>query len=294
MERIKKAVELAKANRSKVLGHNNIGPPLLRPPGAELPPSTAAQSGPLETGLAQPPLRAARSFDAGVPVKFNKWHLHSNRIVADDGNDPRGRPFEMLRTHLTQRMKDTRMATIGITSPTQGCGKTVVSINLALTIARLPERSVTLIDFDLRKPQIANYLGLKDGPGIEQLLRGEAKLSEVALIPAGTHGRLRILPAYRTSSDASELMNSNRIRELISHLRQQDPGGIIMFDLPPVLVVDDVLSFLPNIECLLLVAASGKTTMSDLANTDRLVGSEKIIGVVLNKSEDNVISNPYY
>ncbi len=289
MERIKKAVELAKANRSKVLGHNNIGPPLQREPGTELP-NAAAQAG----QLPQPPLRAARSFDAGVPVKFNKWHLHSNRIVTDDGNDPRGRPFEMLRTHLVQRMQDARMTTIGITSPTQGCGKTVCAINLALTIARLPERSVTLIDFDLRKPQIANYLGLKEGPGIEQLLRGEAKLSEVALIPAGTHGRLRILPAYRTSSEASELMNSNRIRELIAHLRQQDPGGIIMFDLPPVLVVDDVLSFLPNVDCLLLVAASGQTTMSDLTNTDRLVGSDKVIGVVLNKSEDDVIVNPYY
>jgi Mrp family chromosome partitioning ATPase len=158
----------------------------------------------------------------------------------------------------------------------------------------LPEKSVTLVDLDLRKPQIANYLGLKDGPGIDQLLRAEAKLSEVSLLPAGTNGRLRIIPAYRPSREAAELMTSSRLRELIVHLRQQDPGGIIIFDLPPVLLVDDVLSFSPSVDCLLLVAASGQTTMSDLTSTERIIGNEKIIGVVLNKSEEDIITNPYY
>jgi Mrp family chromosome partitioning ATPase len=288
MERIKKAVELAKANRSKVLGQQGIGPPLMQRANAPAAaPSNVAQQ-------AQAPLRAARSFDAGVPVKLNKWQLHSNRIVADDGADPRGRPFEMLRTHLVQRMQEANFNTVGITSPTAGCGKTVCSINLALTIARLPEKSVTLIDMDLRKPQIANYLGFKDGPGIEAILRGEAKLSDVALIPGGMHGRIRILPNYRSSREAAELMTSNKMRDLVQQLRSQDPTGVIIFDLPPVLLVDDVLSFMPNLDCILLVAASGQTTMNDLVNTERIVGHEKIIGVVLNKSEDDIITNSYY
>jgi protein-tyrosine kinase len=158
----------------------------------------------------------------------------------------------------------------------------------------LPERTVTLIDLDLRKPQVAGYLGLKSGPSVENLLRGEAKLSDVAIMPEGLQGRLRILPTFRSSRDAAEHMSSTRLRDLINYLKSQDPRTFVLIDLPPVLVVDDVLSFLPNVDTLLVIAASGQTTMTDLVNTERIIGSEKIMGVVLNKSEETAGREDYY
>ena len=67
----------------------------------------------------------------------------------------------MLRTQILQSMDMKAWQFLGITSATEGCGKSVVAVNLALSIARQPERSVLLVDLDLQKPQVANYLGLK-------------------------------------------------------------------------------------------------------------------------------------
>jgi protein-tyrosine kinase len=283
MERIKKAVEIAKANRARMLGTDGVAAPLRQ------------QTRPgVNASIDTPTPTVAKPIEGGSVIRLNKWQLQSNRIVADDGTDARGRCFEMLRTQLIQKMQDTNLQSVGVTSPTSACGKTVCTINLAFSIARLPERTVTLIDLDLRKPQVAGYLGLKSGPSVENLLRGEAKLSDVAIMPEGLQGRLRILPTFRSSRDAAEHMSSTRLRDLINYLKSQDPRTFVLIDLPPVLVVDDVLSFLPNIDTLLVIAASGQTTMTDLVNTERIIGSEKIMGVVLNKSEETAGREDYY
>jgi protein-tyrosine kinase len=287
MERIKKAVEIAKANRARLLA-GEAGKPLVRP---DQPAPAGLQP---QVPLQNAPPDRYKPLDGGNVIRLNKWQLQSNRIVSDDGSDARGRTFEMLRTQLLQRMQETRLQTVGITSPTSACGKTVCAINLAFSIARLPERTVTLVDLDMRKPQIAAYLGIKSGPSVENLLRGEAKLSDVAVLPEGVQGRLRILPTFRASRDAQEHMSSTRLRDLINYLKAQDPRTIIIVDLPPVLVVDDVLSFNPNVDGLLVIAASGQTTMTDLINTERVLGSEKILGVVLNKSDEVSGKDDYY
>jgi protein-tyrosine kinase len=292
MERIKRAVEIAKANRARITASappastgsprpNNLGQLPLQGDGQETTRPEAEKS-------------AATPIQGGTVVRLSKWHLQTNRIVADDGTDPRGRSFEMLRTQLLQKVQETGFQSVGITSPTSGCGKTVSSINLAFSIARLPERTVTLIDLDMRKPQVAGYLGLKEGPSVENLLRGEAKLSEVSVLPEGVQGRLRVLPTYRASREAAEHMSSTRLHDLLNYLKAHDPRTILLVDLPPVLVVDDVLSILPNIDTLLIIAAAGQTTMTDLVNTERVIGSDKIMGVVLNKSEEVSGKTDYY
>ena len=289
MERIKKAVEIAKANRSKLL-EPKARPDYVRHNGA-----VADQpQGEAITDRVRAAERPTTAFNDGTFVRFNKWHLQSNRIVSDDASDPRGRSFEMLRTHLIQKVNETGHRLIGITSPSAGCGKTLCSVNLALSLVRIPETSVTLVDLDLRKPQVAGYLGLRPGPGVENFLRGEARIEEIAVIPESGQRRLRILPTFKPSREAAELLGSSRMKDIILQLRQQDPKGIILFDLPPVLVVDDVLSFLPNVEAILMVAAYGQTTTADLINAERLLGSDKVMGVILNKSEDNIATNPYY
>jgi protein-tyrosine kinase len=81
-------------------------------------------------------------------------------------------------------------------------------------------------------------------------------------------------------------MASSTLAEMVQTLRGQDPGGLILFDLPPVLAVDDVISFLPQLDSILLVVASGQTTVNDISNSERLLGATEIMGIVLNKSEE--------
>jgi protein-tyrosine kinase len=267
MERIKEAVEIAKAARSRL--------------GGELPREARTRrsdgAGHSKTGFVA---------GSGEPASLDPKQLKAMRIVADDVADPRSRGFEMLRTQVFRKMDEANLQTLGITSPSSGCGKTVCTLNLALSIARLPERSITLVDLDLRKPQIATYLGLADGPGVDDVLRGRAPLEDIVVVPEIGGGRFRIVPTYRASRNAAELVASSRMAELVQLLRAQDPSGIILFDLPPVLAVDDVISFLPQLDSVLLVVASGQTTVSDISNSERLLGATEIMGIVLNKSEE--------
>jgi hypothetical protein len=96
MERIKKAVEIAKANRARMLGTDGVSPPLRQ------------QSRPgVSASIDTPTPTVAKPIEGGSVIRLNKWQLQSNRIVADDGTDARGRCFEMLRTQLIQKMQDT-------------------------------------------------------------------------------------------------------------------------------------------------------------------------------------------
>lgn len=277
MERIKEAVELAKANRERVVGTARLAP-------RRGPPNAAPEAG--------------GSADlvtwGGTPVTLDHEHLKAMRIIAEDVTDHRARGFEMLRTQVFRKMSEPRHQTLGITSPTSGCGKTVCVLNLAFSIARLAERSVTLVDLDLRKPLMKSYLGLPPGPGVDGLLRGEATIKDIAVFPEICEGRLRILPTTRPSRNAAAQMASTQMEELVQQLRAQDPSGIILFDLPPVLVADDVISFLPHLDCMLLVVAAGQTTASEITSAERLLVDTDVLGIVLNKSEEGGEGSYYY
>jgi protein-tyrosine kinase len=74
---------------------------------------------------------------------------------------------------------------------TAGCGKSVTACNLAVSIARLTEKSVLLVDMDLQKPKVAEYLGLKFGDGLLSVLEGHSSLSNV--IVQANIGRTKML-----------------------------------------------------------------------------------------------------
>ncbi|HUQ38260.1 MAG TPA: CpsD/CapB family tyrosine-protein kinase [Aestuariivirga sp.] len=270
MERIKEAVEIAKAARNLLGDGPSRQPRPARSPGT--------------------PLGKPRGFVSGDGqlTPLDPRHLKAMRIVADDVADPRSRGFEMLRTQVCRKMGEAGHQTLGITSPTAGCGKTVCALNLALSIARLPERSITLVDLDLRKPQIASYLGLPAGPGADDVFRGRAPLEDIVILPEMGEGRFRVIPSYHTSRNAAEHIASSQMAEMVQTLRAQDPTGLIIFDLPPVLAVDDVISFLPQLDSVLLVVASGQSTISDISNSERLLGASEVMGIVLNKSEEGL------
>ena len=151
----------------------------------------AAASAPVVGGSLDDP-RAGR--DPGIrEVRLNAQHLQSARIVAHGSSRDHGHYYDMLRTQVLQEMDKKSYQFLAVTSPTAGCGKSVTACNLAMSIARLPERSVLLVDLDLRKPTIANYMGV-DGDGVLSVLEGRATLSSAILRASiGPHSLL-VLP----------------------------------------------------------------------------------------------------
>jgi protein-tyrosine kinase len=281
MEHIKKAIERAKQERI------HLTLPAHSPAATG---STARQAPTEAAGDSEAPASA----DPLQVVPVDRRHLQAMRIVAHDATEGRATHYDMLRTQVLQRMEAASCQTIAVTSPRWGCGKTVTAINLALSIARQSERSVLLVDLDLRKPQIARYLGLQPTAGIHDVITGDCQLSEAMLLPDLCGHRLTVVPTPKPVLNPVEHLVSSAMKTTISRLKKESRHQIIIFDLPPMLSSDDFLAFLPQVDCALLVASSGESTVNDMAECERLIDPEKFLGCVLNKVTEAETMDVYY
>jgi protein-tyrosine kinase len=236
------------------------------------------------------PPASGQTPDRSVPL--DRAHLEANRIIGHDASDRRSSAFDMLRTQVIQEMDSKQWRMLAITSPTMGCGKTLTACNLALSIARLPERRVLLLDLDLRRPHVAASLGLTNNLGTVSVLQNKAPLHAAIVRVAIDRYRLDVLITEQSVSNASEWVASRSMKALLETLRRDLPHHIIILDTPPMLATDDFLNILPEVDCTLLVAAVGTSTVSDIEHCKRHLQSSNIVRVVLNKVRES--NRPYY
>lgn len=220
-------------------------------------------------------------------------HLQSKRIISHLITDPRSRSFDMLRTQVLQAMDLKGWKTLAITSPTPACGKTLTALNLSISIARQPERSVLLVDLDFQKPQVAACLGLKCDEGVLSVLEGRTALSD-AIIPARLDNlRFMVLPTA-SAIGSSELISSRAMTEMLADLKTEYHSKTIILDLPPILSGDDVIAILPQVDCALLVTAVGTTTVAQIKECNKHLQSAEVVRIVLNKVPEATVQYYYY
>lgn len=216
-------------------------------------------------------------------VPLDHAHLERHRIVAYNKNNPNSWMFDILRTQVLQKMAENGWRTLAITSPNPEAGKTVVSINLAMSIAHQTQRTAMLVDFDLRRPKVASYLGLQRTKSLNDVLVGEGEISEALVNPEIP--RLVVLPTNRPVEKSSEVLSSNKVANIITDLRERYQERIVIFDLPPMLAADDAIAVLPRIDCVLIVVGNGMSNKREIEDCMRHVPDANLLGVVLNKSE---------
>jgi len=223
-------------------------------------------------------------------VRFE--HLVKHRIVAINKSDPQSMVFDLLRTQVLQKMEENNWRTLAITSATPESGKSVIAINLAISIAQQMDKTALLVDFDLRRPKIASYLGISMEKSLNDLLEGTAELSEVLVNP--DMPGLVVLAPNKPVKKSSETLSSKKISDLIKDLRGRYKSRIVIFDLPPLLVIDDAMAILPQIDCVLFVVPNGINTKQEIEESLRYLASTNLIGTVLNKADIEPISKYYY
>lgn len=280
MERIKLAIKKAKdgeADSKKSDSH-----PLRKGPVAE---------SSIERLKGEPGDLGSLKYEQTAVVSLEPEHLDRHRIVAHQKAHPSSWSFDVLRTQVLQKMDENGWRTLAITSPSVESGKTLVAINLAMSIAQQTNRTALLVDFDLRRPSVARYLGLKRPSSLNDYLSGQVGIAE-ALVNPGIE-RLVVLPTNSPVFGASEVLSSDKVGNLISELRERYSDRIVIFDLPPVLAADDVMTVLPSIDCVLMVVASGVSTKSEVEEAMRRLSKAELLGVVLNKDEAPM-QNAYY
>ncbi len=190
--------------------------------------------------------------------------------------------IKILRTRLLSRAREKGWRTILITSARPGEGKTVTAINLAFALAREHQQTVVLVDGDLRRPSVADYLGISAKHGLSDYFLNNTPLKQIMLWPGVE--KLTLVPGRQALSDSAELIGSPAMQELVKEMKNRYPDRYILFDFPPLLGVADTLAFMPYVDCVLMVVEAGKTASADILQAQSLIPEEKLLGLVLNKT----------
>ncbi|ODS91939.1 MAG: protein tyrosine kinase [Comamonas sp. SCN 65-56] len=276
MERIKQALEKARQQSAGAAPHPaHPSAPALTAPAAAAQQADALASGAIEVNYTQTEI-----------VRLDRATLERNRIVAFEKTNPDNWVYDVLRTQVLQKMDEKGWRTLAITSPTVGSGKTVTAINLAISIAHHTQRTAMLVDFDLRRPRVGTYLGVRKTPSLSEVLTGKAQLADAMVNP--DLPRLVVLPTSRPVPHAAEVLSSVVVRSMVADLRERYADRIVIFDLPPVMAGDDVMALLPSVDAVLLVVGNGDSTRKEIEESMRHLPPEQLLGVVLNKAEAEV------
>lgn len=221
-----------------------------------------------------------------IPHNDLAKHRSHYHLVAMEASD--SFPTEQYRV-LYAKMADRAAAkghkVFAISSALPGEGKTVTALNLAVVMARDFGKKTLLLEGDLRNPSISRYLDLELGSGLVDILSNKAG-AEVTTVPfadtlvpfADEH--LAVLPAIRGTRNASSLLSSPSMRDLLSLLKSQ--YDFILIDTPPILPLSDMQIFEEVVDGILLVVRAERTSKTALREAIQALGTEKLVGIVLN------------
>jgi len=245
----------------------------------------AARRAPAQpVGPAPPPLQLQK-------LVLDPVVLERNCVLPQVTDRSALRAYKILRTRLLQRLAANGWRSVAVTSTKSGEGKTLTSINLAVALSQEPNTRVCLVDFDLQRPAVAAQLGIQLERGLGEYLLGEAEAEQV-MYDCGLPS-LVVIPNKRTFDHSSEMLASARAQELLRLINTRMPDHIVLLDMPP-LTSDDVLTFAPHVDGVLLVTAEGRTERAALEKSKELLAELKVVGVVLNHSAERDDGLGYY
>ena len=189
--------------------------------------------------------------------------------------------FKILRNSILFPVSGKVPKSILVTSALPGEGKSFVAANLAVSIALNIDKHVLLMDCDIRKPDIHRQFGIGRVAGLNEYLTQKRELA--SLLVRTAVDRLTILPGGEPSQSPSELLSSQRMAELIEEVKHRYPDRLIVIDSPPTNLAAETGFLARQVDGILVVAKHGKTPRQDVTELLELLGSDKILGVVLNR-----------
>ncbi len=181
---------------------------------------------------------------------------------------------------------------IMVASALPGEGKTFTSVNLAFNMALEKDTNVLLVDADLPKPQISGVFGVSREPGLVDALLDETVDVESLIMTTNVRG-LSLLPAGRADANATELLASDRMQQLVASLVSADPRRIVLFDSPPLLLTTESRVLASTVGQIVVVVLAESTTHQAVLDALACIPEGKSAGLVLNQSR-SAPAHEYY
>jgi protein-tyrosine kinase len=234
---------------------------------------------------------AVRGHQSVLPE--NNFHAASwdQRLIKATGlSGPLSESFRVLRSRILHPVGDRKiLKTIMVTSAAPGEGKSFVTANLAISLARGMDQYCLIVDCDLRRPTLARMIGLDNDPGLSDYLQGRYDLTQ--LFRKTTVQKLSLLASGHPPANPSELLGSARMQGLVQQLSSRYEDRFVIFDSPPIQVASETTVLAKQVDCVVLVirwGASGRDHVRKLVET---IGREKVLGVVFNGYKSNIVES---
>jgi capsular exopolysaccharide synthesis family protein len=255
------------------------------PPVSRAPALDPDQELPLENGPVVGDRRelAAETFN-GSPIRPD-----SRLVVNPDLPAIAVEQYRRLAATLHHIQEDRGVKRVIVSSAVANEGKTLTSVNLALTLSQSYAKRVLLIDADLRRPRVNVVFGLSSGPGLSEALdrREPRKLPVAQVSPL-----LSILPAGKATPDPMAGLTSSRMAAILDDASEQ--FDFVIIDTPPVGLLSDARLLASMADVALIVVGSGTTPCGAVQRAIDSIGRERVLGIVLNRADETLARGGEY
>jgi exopolysaccharide/PEP-CTERM locus tyrosine autokinase len=232
-----------------------------------------------------------RALENSQPIEPTYEYAHSEPTIVSPRNSclvtvaaPDSPVAEEYRKLKAMVIKMTRQKALGnvimVTSSTSGEGKSLTSINLAVSLAAEVNHRALLVDADLRRSSLAAYLGIEATVGLSDCLSDGVSLSTA--ITGTTIPQLDLLPAGKGVQNPVELLSSPKMRSLIGELRRRYPEQYVIIDTPPALPFAETQVISTLADSVLFIVKEGESTAQDLQDSMEILQGSRLLGVVFN------------
>ncbi len=224
---------------------------------------------------------------AGVPVGANFHPALVEKVVATNGAPTVAlEQYRRLAGRLHQWQLDHEGKLIMLVSAVAGEGKTLTSVNLALTLSGSYMRRVLLIDCDLRRPTIHAAFQIPSSPGVADIVT----LGEIPVVRVTE--RLSVVPAGHMEGDPMGVLTSDAMTSLLAQARREYDW--VLLDTAPLAVLPDANLLADHVDGAVLVVSAGRTEFALVETAVKVIGRERLLGVVLNGVDPRDMSTANY
>ena len=225
---------------------------------------------------------------------FTSWNVEAERVeprlvAITHPHSTYCEEYRSLRTQVLHKSQRQKLQSIVVASINPSEGKSVTALNLSWLLAQTDGVKALIIDSDLRMPSLTDYLGIETDKGLSDILTGDATLKEsiIKLEPAGLH----LLPGGEARSDCAELISGPKFKEILREAK--DLFDYVIIDAPPLGIFTDANVLINHADGAMLVIRAGRTRYSDVDRILETLPRGRMLGVVLNQSED-VLDESHY
>lgn len=244
-------------------------------------------------------VRSAVDIDATRDVHVTYSHtrvqavdptvLKKNKLVALFPEMKAVEQIKILRTQVLNKLREVGGNTMLVTSANSGEGKTFTCLNLGISISQELNKTVLIIDADLRDHTKSHYnfakdfLNIDNEKGLADYLQQKCELPELLLNPGIE--KLTVIPAGKPLANAAELLGSGRMGELVREVKQRYKDRIIIIDGPAALDFSDPMLLSKYVDGVLMVVEVEKTTSEQVVRLRKLFENTTLLGAVVNKAK---------